>query len=49
MTKTDHASNPFFVSAGSDLLSGLICGLPRVWSAIGNAENTQAPATMTTR
>ena len=38
MTDTAAATDPFFVSAGSDMLSGLICGLPGFWSAVGNAE-----------
>ncbi len=30
--------DPFFVSPGTDLMSGVICGLPRLWSFVGNAE-----------
>ncbi len=39
MAKTNRANDPFFVSAGTDLLSGMICGLPGFWSAVGNAES----------
>lgn len=30
--------DPFFVSPGTDLMSGVICGMPRFWSLVGNAE-----------
>lgn len=30
--------DPFFVSPGTDLMSGVICGMPRFWSMVGNAE-----------
>lgn len=39
MTATDRSNDPFFVSAGSDFLSGVICGMPGVWSAVGAAES----------
>jgi len=39
MAKSNRSNDPFFVSAGTDLLSGVICGLPGVWSAVGNAES----------
>lgn len=38
MADTATATDPFFVSAGADMLSGLICGFPGFWSAVGNAE-----------
>jgi hypothetical protein len=38
MAEPNQANDPFFVSAGDDLLSGMICGLPSFWSMVGNAE-----------
>lgn len=39
MVENSQSTDPFFVSAGDDLVSGLICGLPRFWSMVGNAES----------
>ncbi len=39
MAEPNRANDPFFVSAGDDLLSGMICGLPRFWSMVANAES----------